>query len=59
VPGRLDLVGGQDPFAAATALAAAGRIKVPVQREVPLAEAPGVLAQNRAGGVRGKTVIRI
>jgi len=42
-----------------TAQAAAGRIKVPVQREVPLAQVPGVLAENRAGGARGKTVIRI
>jgi len=42
-----------------TAEVAAGRIKVPVQREVALAETPRALAANRAGGARGKTVIQV
>lgn len=42
-----------------TAEVAAGRIKVPVQREVPLAQTPRALAVSRSGGARGKTVIQI
>jgi NADPH:quinone reductase-like Zn-dependent oxidoreductase len=37
----------------------AGELRIRVEREVPLAEAAGALADNRAGGARGKTVIRI
>ncbi|XRQ11712.1 NADP-dependent oxidoreductase [Actinomadura welshii] len=37
----------------------AGELRVPVEREVPLEDAPDALAGNRAGGARGKTVIRI
>jgi NADPH:quinone reductase-like Zn-dependent oxidoreductase len=37
----------------------AGELRVRVEREVPFAEAAGALADNRAGGARGKTVIRI
>jgi NADPH2:quinone reductase len=42
-----------------TAETLAGRITVPIQRTVTLDEAPGALAQNAAGGARGKTTIRI
>ncbi len=48
-----------DLLARIAATAAAGRIKVPVQRAVPLAQTPEALARNRAGGARGKTVVRI
>lgn len=34
-----------------------GRVAVPVEAEVPLEEAPGAVARNRAGGARGKTVL--
>ncbi|UNS97792.1 NADP-dependent oxidoreductase [Streptomyces tubbatahanensis] len=34
-----------------------GRVAVPIEAEVPLDEAPGALARNRAGGARGKTVL--
>ncbi|WP_131737184.1 NADP-dependent oxidoreductase [Actinomadura roseirufa] len=37
----------------------ASRLRVVIEREVPLEEAPAALAANRAGGARGKTVIRI
>lgn len=37
----------------------AGELRVRVEREVPFAEAADALADNRAGGARGKTVIRI
>ena len=37
----------------------AGEFKVRIEREVPLAEAADALADNRSGGARGKTVIRI
>ncbi|MFA1545193.1 NADP-dependent oxidoreductase [Actinomadura chokoriensis] len=37
----------------------AGALQVRVEREVPLAEAADALADNRAGGARGKTVLRI
>ncbi|OKJ73982.1 NADP-dependent oxidoreductase [Streptomyces sp. CB02460] len=37
--------------------AAEGILRVPVDAEVPLADAPLALARNRAGGARGKTVI--
>ncbi|WP_328901069.1 NADP-dependent oxidoreductase [Streptomyces sp. NBC_00441] len=37
--------------------AADGILRVPVDAEVPLAQAPPALARNRAGGARGKTVI--
>ncbi|NVI91022.1 NADP-dependent oxidoreductase [Actinomadura sp. BRA 177] len=37
----------------------AGELRVRVEREVPFAEAADALAGNRAGGARGKTVIRI
>jgi NADPH:quinone reductase-like Zn-dependent oxidoreductase len=37
----------------------AGALRVHLEREVPLAEAADALAANRAGGARGKTVIRI
>ena len=38
---------------------AAQRIRAEIEASVPLAQAPVALAKNRAGGVRGKTVIRI
>ncbi|NSC22574.1 NADP-dependent oxidoreductase [Streptomyces albus subsp. chlorinus] len=34
-----------------------GRVTVPIEAEVPLEEAPGAVARNRAGGARGKTVL--
>lgn len=37
----------------------AGALRVRVEREVPLEEASAALAESRAGGARGKTVIRI
>ncbi|TDC97387.1 NADP-dependent oxidoreductase [Actinomadura sp. 7K507] len=37
----------------------AGDFQVRAEREIPLEDAPGALADNRAGGARGKTVIRI
>ncbi|MGW2474825.1 NADP-dependent oxidoreductase [Streptomyces sp. NPDC001665] len=37
--------------------AADGILRVPVDAELPLEEAPSALARNRAGGARGKTVI--
>ncbi|WP_067455938.1 NADP-dependent oxidoreductase [Actinomadura macra] len=37
----------------------AGTLRVVIEREVPLEQAPEALADNRAGGARGKTVIRI
>ncbi|MFK0101165.1 NADP-dependent oxidoreductase [Streptomyces sp. NPDC091040] len=37
--------------------AADGILRVPVDAELPLEEAPLALARNRAGGARGKTVI--
>ncbi|MFK0282290.1 NADP-dependent oxidoreductase [Streptomyces sp. NPDC090499] len=46
-----------DLLARITAEAASGRITVPVQRAVTPQELPDVLA--RAGGARGKTVVRI
>lgn len=42
-----------------TGLIEAGDLEVRIDREVPLAEAPAALLDNRAGGARGKTVIRI
>ncbi|MFB4311105.1 NADP-dependent oxidoreductase [Actinomadura sp. GTD37] len=37
----------------------AGELRVRVEREAPLAEAADALAANRAGGARGKTVLRV
>ncbi|QXJ24380.1 NADP-dependent oxidoreductase [Actinomadura graeca] len=37
----------------------AGTLRVMIEREVPLERAPEALADNRVGGARGKTVIRI
>ncbi|MEV4673398.1 NADP-dependent oxidoreductase [Actinomadura sp. NPDC049382] len=37
----------------------AGELRVRIEREAPFAEAADALAANRAGGARGKTVIRI
>jgi NADPH:quinone reductase-like Zn-dependent oxidoreductase len=37
----------------------AGELRVMIEREVPLEAAGDALADNRAGGARGKTVIRI
>ncbi|MGZ2359787.1 NADP-dependent oxidoreductase [Streptomyces sp. 372A] len=39
--------------------AADGILRVPVDAELPLEEAPSALACNRAGGARGKTVIAL
>ncbi|NEC64191.1 zinc-binding dehydrogenase, partial [Streptomyces sp. SID9727] len=36
-----------------------GILRVPVDAELPLEEAPSALARNRAGGARGKTVIAL
>ncbi|HEX6674848.1 MAG TPA: NADP-dependent oxidoreductase [Actinomycetes bacterium] len=36
----------------------AGRLRVPVEAEVPLRDAPALLARRRRGGARGKTVVR-
>lgn len=38
---------------------ARGELDVPVDMELPLEKAPQALAQNRAGGARGKTVFVI
>lgn len=40
-----------------TELFVTGRLRIDVEREVPLAEAPEALRRNRSGGARGKTVI--
>ncbi|MFV2174256.1 NADP-dependent oxidoreductase [Actinomadura sp. LOL_016] len=37
----------------------AGELRVHIEREAPLEAAPDALARNRAGGARGKTVLRI
>jgi len=37
----------------------AGRLTVPIEAEIPLAEAPAAIPRLRAGGARGKTVILI
>ncbi|QFG24743.1 NADP-dependent oxidoreductase [Actinomadura sp. WMMB 499] len=37
----------------------AGELSVHIEREAPLEAAPDALARNRAGGARGKTVLRI
>jgi NADPH:quinone reductase-like Zn-dependent oxidoreductase len=37
----------------------AGALRVRVEREVPLEKAADALADNRAGGARGKTVLRV
>jgi NADPH:quinone reductase-like Zn-dependent oxidoreductase len=37
----------------------ASRLRVAIESEVPLEQAPAALARNRAGGARGKTVIKI
>ncbi|GAA4224890.1 NADP-dependent oxidoreductase [Actinomadura meridiana] len=37
----------------------AGDLRVQIEREVPLVDAPRALAENRTGGARGKTVIRV
>lgn len=37
----------------------ASRLRMVIESEVPLEEAPAALARNRAGGARGKTVIKI
>ncbi|MBO8188802.1 NADP-dependent oxidoreductase [Streptomyces spirodelae] len=34
-----------------------GPLTVPIEAEVPLDQAPGAVARNRAGGARGKTVL--
>ncbi|MFI9493153.1 NADP-dependent oxidoreductase [Streptomyces halstedii] len=39
--------------------AARGELRVPIDVELPLEKAPQALAQNRAGGARGKTVFVI
>ncbi|MFD7971474.1 NADP-dependent oxidoreductase [Streptomyces clavifer] len=39
--------------------AARGELSVPIDIELPLEKAPQALAQNRAGGARGKTVLVI
>jgi NADPH:quinone reductase-like Zn-dependent oxidoreductase len=41
-----------------TARLGVGTLRVPVESEVPVEDAPGALARNREGGARGKTVIR-
>lgn len=41
------------------AAVAVGELEVPVDMELPLEKAPQALAQNRAGGARGKTVFGI
>ncbi|MFD0685127.1 NADP-dependent oxidoreductase [Actinomadura fibrosa] len=42
-----------------SALIDASELRVTVEREIPLEEAPAALAAARAGGARGKTVIRL
>ncbi|WP_316043294.1 zinc-binding dehydrogenase [Actinomadura sp. CNU-125] len=37
----------------------AGELRVHIEREAPLEAAQDALARNRAGGARGKTVLRI
>ncbi|MFD0429838.1 zinc-binding dehydrogenase [Streptomyces zhihengii] len=39
--------------------AAEGLLEVPFDAELPLEKAPDALAQNRAGGARGKTVFAL
>ena len=41
------------------AAAARGSLQTPVDTELPLEKAPDALAQNRAGGARGKTVFAL
>ncbi|MCX5411508.1 NADP-dependent oxidoreductase [Streptomyces sp. NBC_00059] len=42
-----------------TSAVASGELEVPVDMELPLEKAPQALAQNRAGGARGKTVFAL
>jgi NADPH2:quinone reductase len=49
-PTRLQRVGEQ---------LAAGRLEIPIDREISLHEAPEALTAARQGGARGKTLIRI
>ncbi|SFN92734.1 MULTISPECIES: NADP-dependent oxidoreductase [Actinomadura] len=42
-----------------SALIDAGELRVRVERELPLEKAADALADNRAGGARGKTVLRV
>ncbi len=42
-----------------TAEIVTGRLRVPVEAQVPLAEAPAALETNRQGATRGKTVILV
>ncbi|MCQ6552290.1 NADP-dependent oxidoreductase [Streptomyces sp. C10-9-1] len=44
---------------ALAAAAAEGGLRTPLDAELPLEKAPGALAQNRAGGARGKTVFAV
>ncbi|MFC6299409.1 zinc-binding dehydrogenase [Pseudomonas sp. CCM 7893] len=37
--------------------AVAGELTIPVERQITLAQVPAALAENRAGGARGKTVV--
>lgn len=37
--------------------AVAGELSIPVERQITLAQVPAALAENRAGGARGKTVV--
>jgi len=46
-----------EALATVAGLAATGRLRVTIDAEVPLAEAPAAVAQARAGHARGKTVI--
>lgn len=48
-----------DLLARITALAASGRITVPIQQTVALDEVPAALPRLTAGGARGKTTVRI
>jgi NADPH:quinone reductase-like Zn-dependent oxidoreductase len=45
-----------DDLAAVAELAASGRLRVTIDTEVPLADAPAAIARARAGHARGKTV---
>jgi len=53
---NLNSVPTADDLAAIADLATTGRLRVTIDAEVPLADAPAVIAHARAGHARGKTV---
>ena len=55
---NIDYTPTPDLLRRATELAENGDLEVGVEAEIPLEEAPAAIARSRAGGARGKTIIR-